>query len=227
MAERHRVVLVGGGFGGLYAARSLRRAPVQLTLVDRRNFHLFQPLLYEVATAALSPGEIAATLRSVLSKQANARVLMAEVVDVDIERRRVILTEGELPYDTLIVAAGARHAYFGNDAWEAFAPGLKTIEDAVGIRKDVLSMYERAEREPDPERRRALLTFVVVGGGPTGVEMAGALAELSRYTLRGDFRNFDASRSAGDSDRSGGSYLIGLSSRPLREGPGRARAIGR
>ncbi len=192
MTDLHRVVIIGGGFGGLYAARSLRRAPVELTLVDRRNFHLFQPLLYEVATAALSPGEIAATLRSVLRKQSNARVLMAEVVDVDVERRQVILAEGELPYDTLVVAAGAKHAYFGHDAWEAFAPGLKTIEDAVGIRKDVLYVYERAEREPDPARRRALLTFVVVGGGPTGVEMAGALAELARYTLRGDFHSFDA-----------------------------------
>jgi NADH dehydrogenase len=185
------VVIVGGGFGGLYAARSLRRAPVAVTLVDRRNFHLFQPLLYEVATAAMSPGEIAAPLRGVLKGQPETRVWLGEVVDIDPANRRVILADGELPYDWLILATGVRHSYFGHPEWEAHAPGLKTVEDALKIRRRVLACYEAAEREPDPVRRQALLTFVVVGGGPTGVELAGALAEISRFTLRGEFRNFD------------------------------------
>ena len=191
MAVQHRVVIVGGGFGGLYAARSFRRAPVQLTLIDRRNFHLFQPLLYEVATAALSPGEITATLRSVLSKQENARVLTGRGCDIDVEGRRVILAEGEVPYDTLILATGGRHGYFGNDAWEA----LRRASRPSKMRWAFAEMCCPCMSGPSVSRTRSdaarLLTFVVVGGGPTGVEMAGALAELSRYTLRRDFRSFD------------------------------------
>jgi NADH:ubiquinone reductase (H+-translocating) len=189
---RHRVVIVGGGFGGLYAARALRRADVDLTVIDRRNFHLFQPLLYQVATGALSPGEIAAPLRYVLNRQKNARVELGEVVDIDIDAREVLLKDrSRVPYDTLIVATGATHHYFGHPEWAQYAPGLKTIEDATEIRTRVLLAFERAETEPDPERRRALLTFVVVGGGPTGVELAGALGEISRDTLRNDFRTIN------------------------------------
>ena len=189
---RHRVVIVGGGFGGLYAARALRRADVDLTVIDRRNFHLFQPLLYQVATGALSPGEIAAPLRYVLNRQKNARVELGEVVDIDIDAREVLLKDrSRVPYDTLIVATGATHHYFGHPEWAQYAPGLKTVEDATEIRTRVLLAFERAETEPDPERRRALLTFVVVGGGPTGVELAGALGEISRDTLRNDFRTIN------------------------------------
>lgn len=184
----HRVVIVGGGFGGLYAARSLKHAPVEITLVDRRNFHLFQPLLYQVATGSLSPGEIAAPLRLLLRKQKNARVLLGEAVGVDAEHRRLILTDREIPYDTLIVATGARNHYFGHDAWQPVAPGLKSIEDATHIRHKILYAYEAAEREPDPQKRRAWLTFVVVGAGATGVELAGALAEIAKDSLRNDFR---------------------------------------
>jgi NADH dehydrogenase len=192
----HRVVIVGGGFGGLYAARALNGAPVDVTLVDRRNYHLFQPLLYEVATGSLSPGEIAAPLRGILRRQRNADVLMGEVVGLDLENRRVELDGGQaLPYDSLIVAAGAGHAYFGHDEWEALAPGLKSIEDAVDIRRRILLAFERAERTEDPQERAALLTFVVVGGGPTGVELAGQLAEIARDTLRGNFRHIDPATS--------------------------------
>lgn len=183
-----RVVIIGGGFGGLYAARSLKRAPVQVTLIDRRNFHLFQPLLYQVATGGLSPGEIASPLRAVLTRQKNTRVLLGEVEHIDVDRRCVRLSDGEVPYDELIVATGATHHYFGNDQWEPFAPGLKTIEDATEIRRRVLLAFETAEREPDPARRDAWLTFVVVGAGPTGVELAGALSEIANDTLRNDFR---------------------------------------
>jgi NADH dehydrogenase len=189
--EQHHVAIVGGGFAGLYAVRSLRKAPVRVNVVDRRNFHLFQPLLYEVATAALSPGEIAAPLRAVLKGQGNAEVRMAEVTGFDVANRRVLLADGEIAYDTLILATGGRHSYFGNDDWAQHAPGLKTVEDALGIRQRVLSGFEAAEQTPDVETRRALLTFVVVGGGPTGVELAGALAEISRYTLRGEYSNYD------------------------------------
>jgi len=185
----HRVVIIGGGFGGLYAARDLGRAPVQLTLVDRRNFHLFQPLLYQVATGGLSPGEVASPLRHVLSRNRNTTVWLGEVIDIDVSGRRVILRDGELPYDTLIVAPGSSHHYFGHPEWEQFAPGLKTIEDATEIRSRILRAFENAEREPDPEKRRAWLTFVVVGAGPTGVELAGALGEIANDTLRGDFRS--------------------------------------
>jgi len=185
-------VILGGGFAGLYAARGLRHAPVKVTLVDRRNHHLFQPMLYQVATAALNPSDIAAPIRSVLRNQANAEVLLAEVSGVDPARRRVALTDGsELAYDYLIVATGAHHSYFGHKEWEPLAPGLKSLEDAVEIRQRVLLAFERAEREPDPVRRHAFLTFVIVGGGPTGVEMAGAVAELRRYALRRDFRRID------------------------------------
>lgn len=185
-------VIVGGGFAGLRAARHLRRVPVDVTLVDRRNFHLFQPLLYQVATGGLSPADIAAPLRAVLKRQRRARVLLGEAVGVDAAARRVLLRDGgALDYDTLVLAAGARHHYFGRPEWEALAPGLKTVEDATEVRRRVLLAFEAAEREADPERRRALLTFVVVGAGPTGVELAGALAEIARETLRGDFRSFD------------------------------------
>ena len=187
----HRVVIVGGGFGGLYAAKSLRRAPIELTLVDRRNFHLFQPLLYQVATGALSPGEIASPLRYVLRRHKNTKVWMAEVRDIDVAGRHVILADGSLPYDTLIVAAGARHHYFGHDEWEKLAPGLKTVEDATEIRGRILRAFEEAERESDAEKRRAWLTFVVVGGGPTGVELAGALGEIANDTLKNDFRSIN------------------------------------
>jgi NADH dehydrogenase len=191
MDSAHRVVVVGGGFGGLHAAKALRRADVQLTLVDRRNFHLFQPLLYQVATGGLSPADISSPLRAVLRKRNYARVILSEVTDVDAAARRVILTDGELRYETLVVAAGARHHYFGNADWESLAPGLKTIEDATNIRRRVLLAFESAEREVSAERRSPWLTFVIVGGGPTGVELAGALAELARHTLRRDFRAFD------------------------------------
>jgi NADH dehydrogenase len=185
------VVIVGGGFGGLYAARALRNAPVHVTLLDRRNHHLFQPLLYQVATAALSPGDIASPIRWILRRQKNAEVLLADVLHVDAERRVLALRDGEISYDYLILATGAAHAYFGHDDWRGAAPGLKTLEDALEIRRRVLLAYERAERESDPVRRAALLTFVVIGGGPTGVELAGALAEISRQSLARDFRHFN------------------------------------
>ncbi|WP_231956384.1 NAD(P)/FAD-dependent oxidoreductase [Posidoniimonas polymericola] len=190
-AKRPRVVIVGGGFGGLHAARALRHAEVDLTLVDRANFHLFQPLLYQVATGGLSPANIAAPLRGILRSQTNAKVLQAEVDDFDLDRRRLLLAEGELPYDYLIVAAGSTHSYFGHDEWAEHAPGLKTLDNATEIRAQVLSAFEQAERIEDPAERRRLLTFVIVGGGPTGVEMAGALSELSRHTLKGEFRSID------------------------------------
>lgn len=185
------VVIVGGGFGGLYAAQALKRAPVAVTLIDRRNFHLFQPLLYQVATGGLSPGEIASPLRYVLRRQKNAEVLLEEVMDIDAEHRRLVLRDGEVNYDTLIVAAGASHHYFGHSEWEQFAPGLKTIEDATEIRSRILVAFEHAERETDEDARRAWLTFVVIGAGPTGVELAGALGEIANDTLRYDFRHIN------------------------------------
>jgi NADH dehydrogenase len=187
-----RVVVVGGGFGGLAVAKGLRRErEVELTLIDRRNHHLFQPLLYQVAMAGLSPAEIAAPIRSLLSSQRNARVRLDEVLAVDPAAHRVQTTSGNVDYDVLVLACGARHAYFGHDAWEPFAPGLKSVEEATEIRRRVLLAYERAEMEQDPARQRMLLTFVVVGGGPTGVELAGALGEMSRFTLARDFRHID------------------------------------
>ena len=188
-----RVVVVGGGFGGLCAAQSMRDLPVQITLIDRRNFHLFQPLLYQVATGWLSPANIASTLRAVLRAQKNVRVLLAEVTDIDAERRTVMFSGGEVAYDTLIVASGSSHHYFGHDEWEALAPGLKTIEDATEMRRRIFSAFESAERESDPAKIRAWLTFVIVGGGPTGVELAGALADLANQTLTHDFRSIDPS----------------------------------
>lgn len=187
----HHVLIVGGGFGGLYAAKELGREPkVALTLVDRRNFHLFQPLLYQVATGALSPGEIAQPLRAVLRKQKNTAVILGEAVDLRPDRHEVVLRDGgALPYDTLVVATGARHTYFGNDAWAPNAPGLKSIDDATEIRRRILIAFEAAEREGDPDRRREWMTFVVVGGGPTGVELAGALGEIANDALRKDFRS--------------------------------------
>jgi NADH:ubiquinone reductase (H+-translocating) len=192
----HRVVIIGGGFGGLYVAKALGRSPVTVAVVDRRNFHLFQPLLYQVATGGLSPGEIASPLRVVLKKNRNTEVLLGEAVDLDVANRRVILPDGAIPYDTLIVATGATHHYFGNDQWEALAPGLKTIENATEIRSRLLLAFERAEREPDPAGRRAWLNFVIVGAGPTGVELAGALGEIANDTLRYDFRHIDPREAA-------------------------------
>jgi NADH dehydrogenase FAD-containing subunit len=187
-ADRPRVVIVGVGFGGLAAARALRRAPVDLVLIDRRNYHLFQPLLYQVATAALSPADIAWPIRSILADQANARVELGRVSGVDTARREVVVDDvRRVPYDHLILATGARHAYFGRDDWEEAAPGLKKIDDATLIRQRVLMAFERAEVATDPEETRRLLSFVVVGGGPTGVEMAGAIAELARHALARDF----------------------------------------
>jgi NADH dehydrogenase len=190
---RHRVLIVGGGFGGLYAAKELGRDErVEVTLIDRRNHFLFSPLLYQVATGAVSPGDIAQPLRSILRRQRNTTVLLGEAIDVDPDRGEVRLADGgPIAYDTLILAAGARHSYFGHDEWAAAAPGLKSLDDATDIRRRILIAFEAAEREHDPERRREWLTFVLVGGGPTGVELAGALGEIARDTLRRDFRSID------------------------------------
>jgi len=189
---QHRVVIVGGGFGGLYAAQSLKHVPVQVTLVDRRNFHLFQPLLYQVATGWLSPANIASTLRAVLRRQKNAAVLLAEVTDINPVGKRIIYRGGDLSYDSLIVATGSTHHYFGHDEWEKFAPGLKSIEDATEMRRRIFNAFETAERAiTTPEEVQAWLTFVIVGGGPTGVELAGALADIAKRTLTHDFRRID------------------------------------
>ena len=186
------VVIIGGGFAGLYAAKELGDAPVRITMVDRKNHHLFQPMLYQVATAGLNPADIASPIRSVLRRQKNTEVLLAEATDIDVDQRRVRFGDGTtLGYDYLLVATGARHSYFGHDEWEVLAPGLKSLEDALEIRRRVLLAFELAEREADPVRRHAYLTFVIVGGGPTGVEMAGAVAEIRRYALRRDFRRID------------------------------------
>jgi NADH dehydrogenase len=188
----HRVVIIGGGFAGLYAAKQLGKAGelVDVTLIDRRNHHLFQPMLYQVATGALSPGEIAQPLRSIFRRQRNTTVLLGEAVDIDATEREVRLSDGgPVPYDTLIVATGAHHAYFGHDDWAPYAPGLKTIDDATEIRRRILIAFEAAEREADPVERRAWMTFVLIGGGPTGVELAGALGEIANDTLRNDFRS--------------------------------------
>ena len=189
------MVIVGGGFGGLYAARALAHRPVRVTLLDRRNHHLFQPLLYQVATAVLNASDIAVPLRSVLRRATNITVLLAEVEKVELANRRLVLDRGEMGYDALVLAAGASHSYFGHDEWEMLAPGLKTLEDALEIRRRVLLAYEAAEREQDGAERQALLTFVVVGGGPTGVELAGALGEISRQTIARDFRLIDPTKS--------------------------------
>jgi len=190
-----RVVIVGGGFGGLYAARELAGAPLRLTVVDRRNHHLFQPLLYQVATAALNPADIAAPIRRMLRRQRNAEVALAEVRGVDLAGRRVLVSDGEIAYDRLIVATGATHSYFGHPEWARDAPGLKSVEDALEIRRRLLTAYEQAERETDPERQRAWLTFVVIGAGPTGVELAGAIAEIAHHALAADFRHIAPEKS--------------------------------
>src|ERR1700682_3574972 len=187
MAPRHRVLILGGGFAGLNAAQKLKSAPVDVTLIDRRNFHLFQPLLYQVATGSLSPGEIAAPLRGVLSRQKNAQVLLGEAVDIDPDRKRVILRDGaDFSYDSLIVATGSQTSYYGNDAWREWAPSLKSVADATAIRHKILYAFERAEGAATPDEARACLTFVIVGAGATGLELSGALAEIARETLRHD-----------------------------------------
>lgn len=187
----HQVVIIGGGFGGLYAAKSLNNDNVNVTLIDRRNFHLFQPLLYQVATGAISPADISSPLRSVLNKSKNTKVLLGEVNDIDPQGQKVLMGDETIPYDTLIVATGAKHSYFGKDEWESFAPGLKTVEDAIEMRHRIFMAFEAAEKETDPQLRRAWLTFVIVGGDPTGVELAGAIAELAYHTMKEDFRNID------------------------------------
>jgi NADH:ubiquinone reductase (H+-translocating) len=190
MTQRHRVVIIGGGFGGLRAAWALKSAPVDVTLIDRRNYHLFQPLLYQVATGSLSPGQIAAPIRGVLSRQKNTRVLMGDVVDIDPLAKRVVLADGAaIEYDSLIVAAGSQTSYYGHDEWRQWAPGMKSIEEATNIRHKILYGFEVAERLTDPAERRAWLRFVIVGAGPTGVELAGAIAEIARQTLKNDFRS--------------------------------------
>lgn len=189
--SKHRVVVIGGGFGGLYAAKELGKSVAQVTLIDKRNFHLFQPLLYQVATGTLSPADISSPLRGILSKYRNVTVLMDEVTDLDPEHKKVMLKNQEVEYDTLIVATGVSHHYFGNDHWKPTAPGLKTVEDALEMRRRIFVAFEAAEKETDLEKRKALLTFVIVGGGPTGVELAGAIAELACNTLKADFRNID------------------------------------
>ena len=193
-ARRPRVVIVGAGFGGLAAASALNGAPVEVSVIDRRNYHLFQPLLYQVATAALSPADIAQPIRSILSRQRNAEVLLGRVTGIDTAAREVLIGERRIPYDQLVIATGARHAYFGHDEWEPYAPGLKKIEDATDIRRRILVAFEQAEAATDPARRRRLLTFVVVGGGATGVELAGAIAELAHQAIAADFRHIDPRR---------------------------------
>ncbi|MBA2519061.1 MAG: NAD(P)/FAD-dependent oxidoreductase [Chloroflexia bacterium] len=188
---RPHVVIIGGGFAGLYAAQALAEAPARVTIVDRRNHHLFQPLLYQVATAVLSPADIAQPIRSLLRGQPNLEVELADVTAIDLANRRVVLADGQIAYDYLILAAGVSHAYFGHDEWRPLAPGLKSLEDALDIRRRILLAFERAERETDPARRQALMTFVVVGGGPTGVELAGAIAEIAHHSLAKDFDRID------------------------------------
>lgn len=217
MHQKHNVVIIGGGFGGLYAAQALKKTDVEITLVDKRNFHLFQPLLYQVATGGLSPADISSPLRAVLNHQKNVTTILGEVIDFDPVKRKVILRDDELPYDTLIVATGMSHSYFGNDHWEREAPGLKTIENATEMRRKIFLAFEAAERENDPTLRKAWLNFVIVGAGPTGVELAGALAELAYHTLKKDFRSIDTTEAniylVEGTDRVLGGYPDDLSSR--------------
>src|SRR6266851_3440954 len=191
MATVPHVVIVGAGFAGLHAARGLRTAPMRVTVIDRTNHHLFQPLLYQVATASLSPADISAPIRGVLGKQNNTEVLLAEVTGVDVQGQRVLMHDLAVPYDYLVLATGVQHNYFGHDEWKQFAPGLKTLQDATAIRHKILLSFEAAEQEKDPEKCQALLTFVVVGAGPAGVEMTGAVAELAHKALASDFRHID------------------------------------
>ncbi|MEO0603777.1 MAG: NAD(P)/FAD-dependent oxidoreductase, partial [Myxococcota bacterium] len=219
--ERCRVVVVGGGFAGLEVARGLRREDVDITLVDRTNHHLFQPLLYQVATAGLAPSDIAEPIRSILSRQKNVTVRLAEVTDVDLESREVVVDtpDGDterLPYDRLVLAAGASHSYFGNDEWEEHAPGLKTLPDALQLRQRLLAAFEKADWETDPAEREALMTFVVVGGGPTGVEMAGAISEIACRTLRKDYRTINTKK-ARTLLLEGGDAVLGSYPESLRE----------
>ncbi|NUO54828.1 MAG: NAD(P)/FAD-dependent oxidoreductase [Polyangiaceae bacterium] len=221
MKQPH-VVIVGGGFGGLYAAKALSREPVKVTILDKTNHHTFQPLLYQVATAALNPADIAVPIRRALRGRENVTVLMANVTRVDVEHKRVLLEDGEsIPYDYVIVAKGATHSYFGHDEFAAYAPGLKTMDDALMVRQRIFLAYEEAEREPDEHRRRALLTFVVVGGGPTGVEMAGALAEIARKTLPLEFRHIDPTKARiiliEGGDRVLGAYTPDLSEKAQKQ----------
>jgi NADH dehydrogenase len=216
-AARHRVVILGAGFGGLSAAKALAKAPVEVTVIDRRNYHLFQPLLYQVATAGLSPSDIAAPIRSILRGQANARVLLGRVQGIDRRNRDVLLEDGRrIPFDSLVVATGARHAYFGHDEWEPVAPGLKKIDDAIDIRRRILLAFERAEMATDEETRHRLLTLAVVGAGPTGVEMVGAIAELAKMALAADFRAIDP--------RQARILLVEAAARPLTAFPERLSA---
>jgi len=192
--QKPRVIIVGAGFGGLQAAKKLARKNVLITVIDRTNYHLFQPLLYQVATAALSPADIAAPVRSVLSKSKNVEVILAEVQSVDVDAKKVRTADLEFDYDYLVLATGARHSYFGHNDWEKLAPGLKSLEDAIELRRRILMAFEYAEKTNDEAERKAAMTFVIIGGGPTGVEMAGAIAEISRHTLAKDFRHIDPSR---------------------------------
>jgi NADH:ubiquinone reductase (H+-translocating) len=226
VAGAPRVVIIGGGFGGLQAAKALRKAPVAITLIDRRNHHLFQPLLYQVATAGLSPGDIASPIRYILRRQRNVQVLLADALAIEPARKVVRLNIGELPYDYLIVATGATHAYFGRDEWEARAPGLKTLDDALEIRRRVLLAFELAERCTDNATRRRLLTFVVIGGGPTGVEMAGALSEVAQHALARDFRSIDTGTARIVLIEAGPSVLAGFPDRLRQNAEQSLRALG-
>src|SRR4051794_7561286 len=194
LTNKPHVVIVGAGFGGLEAAKKLGRKDVRVTVIDRTNYHLFQPLLYQVATAALSPADIAGPIRGILSRCQNTEVVLAEVQAIDLATRKVRTTDAEISYDFLILATGARHSYFGHPEWEKLAPGLKSLEDAVEIRRRILMAFEYAEKITDEAARKAAMTFVIIGGGPTGVEMAGAIAEIARYTLARDFRHIDPSQ---------------------------------
>src|ERR671937_326994 len=194
MKSKPHVIIVGAGFGGLEAAKKLGCENVRVTVIDRTNYHLFQPLLYQVATAALSPADIASPIRGILSECKNMEVMLAEVQSIDVSAKKVKMVDGELDYDYLIVATGARHSYFGHPEWEKLAPGLKSLEDAIEIRRRILMAFEHAEKITDEAGRRAAMNFVIIGGGPTGVEMAGAIAEISRYTMAKDFRHIDPSQ---------------------------------